>query len=95
MQAKIIDFASDKIVKSLQKIEKNDVKNAFSNLSSKLSKKGKKRAAKKNAAIKESNEEGCELLKNESYKDVKKSEKVISIEDDECSSVDGSSIHAP
>lgn len=95
MQAKIIDFASDKLVKSLKKIEKNDVKNAFSTLSSKFSKDDKKPAAKKNSAIEESNEESCELLKNESYEDVKKSKKVNSIEDDECSSVDGSSIYAP
>lgn len=36
MQAKIIDFASDKIAKSLQKIEKEDVMNAYSKVSSKI-----------------------------------------------------------
>lgn len=36
MQAKIIDFASDKLAKSLQKIEKEDVMNAYSKVSSRI-----------------------------------------------------------
>jgi hypothetical protein len=35
MQAKIIDFASDRLVKSIQKIDKNDVKRVMTNLSGK------------------------------------------------------------
>lgn len=83
MQAKIIDFASDKIVKSLQKIEKNDVKNAYSSLSSKLRKNKRKKSLKKNVT---NNGEYCE---NQSEYP-KQSETVVLIEANGESSVDGS-----
>lgn len=38
MQARIIDFASDKIAKKLNTIDKDDVRNLYSNISSKLRK---------------------------------------------------------
>ena len=41
MQAKIFDFASDKIVKSLNKIDKQDIQNVFSKVSSKFERKDK------------------------------------------------------
>jgi hypothetical protein len=63
MQAKIIDFASDKLVKSLRKIDKDDVKNAYANISSKL-RKGKSSATKDGAKV-TSSEEYCEMLKDE------------------------------
>lgn len=62
MQAKIIDFASDKISKSLKKIEKDDVKNAYKSISSKL-RKGEKSATK--GAKVTSSEEYCEMLREE------------------------------
>jgi hypothetical protein len=63
MQARIIDFASDKLVKSLKKIEKDDVKNAYANISSKL-RKGKSSATRDGAKV-TSSEEYCEMLKKE------------------------------
>lgn len=63
MQAKIIDFASDKLVKSLKKIEKEDVKNAYANISSKL-RKAKNSEAKSGAKV-TSSEEYCDMLKEE------------------------------
>lgn len=67
MQAKIIDFASDKFVKSLKKIEKEDVKNAYAKISSKLRK--EKTSATKSGANRAKNvtssEEYCEMLKGE------------------------------
>lgn len=41
MQAKILDFASDKIVKSLNRIDKQDIKNVVSKVSSKFGRKDK------------------------------------------------------
>ena len=53
MQARIIDFASDKIVKSLGKIDKDDVKNIYSSLSSKFTKEGN---SSKSVTVKEENQ---------------------------------------
>src|SRR5690349_20457296 len=53
MQARIIDFASDKIVKSLGKIDKDDVKNIYSSLSSKFTKEGN---SSKSVTVKEVNQ---------------------------------------
>lgn len=68
MQAKIIDFASDKIAKTLNKIDKNDVKSAVTSV--------KDRWQNRNATDKisksvenlnniKSSEEYCDMLKNE------------------------------
>lgn len=60
MQAKIIDFASDRIAKSLSKINKEDVRSAYSTISSKLRKKPKEDLGKVS-----SSEEYCEMMKKE------------------------------
>lgn len=62
MQAKIIDFASDKISKSFKRIEKDDVKNAYKSISSKL-RKGEKSATKGVKVT--SSEEYCEMLRKD------------------------------
>lgn len=75
MQAKIIDFASDKIAKKLNKIDKNDVKSAVESvkdrwLNRKLSDKNSKSADNLNNVT--SREEYCDMLKNEFKLDDKK-----------------------
>ncbi|CAO1332195.1 unnamed protein product [Diamesa tonsa] len=75
MQAKIIDFASDKIAKKLNKIDKNDVKSAVTSvkerwLNRKLSDKNSKSADNLNTVT--SREEYCDMLKNEFKLDDKK-----------------------
>lgn len=55
MQTRILDFASDKIAKSLSKIDKDDVMNAYSSISSKFRKDRKV----------SSHEEYCDMLKKE------------------------------
>lgn len=60
MQAKILDFASDKLVKSLGKIEKDDILSAYSSISSKFRKDPKVDAGKVS-----SHDEYCDMLKNE------------------------------
>ena len=68
MQAKIIDFASDKIAKTFNKIDKNDVKNAVTNVKGRwqnrnASDKNSKSADNLNNVT--SREEYCDMLKNE------------------------------
>lgn len=75
MQAKIIDFASDKIAKKLNKIDKNDVKSAVESvkdrwLNRKLSDKNSKSADNLNNVT--SREEYCDMLENEFKLDDKK-----------------------
>lgn len=68
MQAKIIDFASDKIAKTLNKIDKNDVKSAVTSVKGRWQ---NRNASDKNLKPAEnsknvtSQEEHCDMLKNE------------------------------
>ncbi|CAO1342039.1 unnamed protein product [Diamesa serratosioi] len=68
MQSKIIDFASDKIAKTLNKIDKNDVKKAVTGMQGRWQ---KRNAIDKNAKSVDdlnketNNEEYCDMLKNE------------------------------
>ena len=99
MQAKIIDFASDKIAKSLQKIEKEDVMNAYSKVSSKIRR--NKYLVKKDEKVTNRIEENCEMLKK-SETDItpdlnldkiekvdKKPETIMKIENDDEGNTDG------
>lgn len=68
MQAKIIDFASDKIAKTLNKIDKNDVKSAVTSvkgrwLNRNASDKNSKSVENSNNVT--SQEENCDMLNNE------------------------------
>lgn len=68
MQAKIIDFASDKIAKTLNKIDKNDVKNAVTNVKGRWqNRSGSIKNSKSADNLKNvtSSEEYCDMLKNE------------------------------
>lgn len=65
MQAKIIDFASDKLVNALHKIDKNDVKKAMTNISGKVSGKNSQGSANPGTNRVTSSEEYCAMLKNE------------------------------
>lgn len=58
MQARIIDFASDKFVKSLGKIDKEDVKSFYSTLSSKF---GKENGSSSKSVKKENENEGRQI----------------------------------
>lgn len=68
MQAKIIDFASDKIAKTLNKINKNDVKNAVTNVKGRWqNRSGSIKNSKSADNLKNvtSSEEYCDMLQNE------------------------------
>lgn len=90
MQAKIIDFASDKITKSLQKIEQNDVKNAFNSIGSKF--RSMKSSANKTVIVSANEKYGDSMKFEDNFPQTKKSdepEKLILTESSEYSSADG------
>jgi hypothetical protein len=79
MQAKIIDFASDKLVSALQKIDKKDVHKVMTNISGKVQSKNDK--AKADVT---SSDEYCAMLQKEFVflpNDVRKDKTVLEIED--------------
>ena len=65
MQARIIDFASKKVVNSLRKIEKDDVKKAFASVHSKFKKSQNKKKQNSMKLKVTSKEKYCEMLKEE------------------------------
>ena len=65
MQAKIIDFASDRIVNALHKIDKKDVKKAMTNISSKVQSRSSQAPSNPPLDRVTSSEEYCAMLKNE------------------------------
>jgi hypothetical protein len=62
MQAKIIDFASDRLVNALQKIDKNDVKKVMTNVSNKVQSKSSNQPPLDRVT---SSDEYCAMLRNE------------------------------
>ncbi|KAL7049558.1 hypothetical protein ACKWTF_003760 [Chironomus riparius] len=65
MQAKIIDFASDRLVNALQKIDKNDVKKVMTNVSNKVQSKNSKAPSNPPLDRVTSSDEYCAMLRNE------------------------------
>lgn len=61
MQARIIDFASDKFVKTLGKIDKDDVKKFYSSLSSKFGSSSKSDTKEEVEASQRKNENEIEI----------------------------------
>lgn len=90
MQAKIIDFASDKIAKTLNKIDKKDVKKAVTSVKGRWQ--NRNSSDKKSKSVDNLNnvtcsEEYCDMLRNEFKLDeknttaaIKKEEKILQIE---------------
>lgn len=96
MQAKIIDFASDKIAKSLQKIDKEDVMNAYSKVSSRIRR--NKYLLKKDQNTGTKSDENNEMLekveidtKAEKSKKLIEAEAILVIENDDGLNTDGKS----
>lgn len=97
MQAKIIDFANEKILKQLKKIEEND--HEFLSLNSKFRLK-KKRKKKEKVRRENSDSTSNGDMVNGEYsfpqnENDKKSEEQLLIEENEFSSVDGNFQYAP
>lgn len=66
MQAKFIDFASDKLVNALQKIDKNDVKKVMTNVSNKVQSKSSQAPSNPRPLDRvTSSDEYCAMLRNE------------------------------
>ncbi|KAG5678185.1 hypothetical protein PVAND_007878 [Polypedilum vanderplanki] len=85
MQTKIIDFASDKLVTALHKIDKKDVQKVMTNISEKLQSKNQQTTSTKvNGDCVTSSDEYCAMLKNEfifSQFDPSKSKKKLDIDE--------------
>jgi len=64
MQAKIIDFASDKLVNQLSKLEKNDVQKAMTSVSQRFQRKPPAPPPPASSNVK-SSEEYCAMVQNE------------------------------
>lgn len=94
MQAKIIDYASGKIAKSLQKIDKDDVVKAYSKVSSKVRR--NKYLIKKDEKVTNTEEkwEMLEISENDSKSDKnvkidKQLETLIKVKSDDDSHIEG------
>lgn len=76
MQAKMVDFASGRIAKSLNKIDKNDVRNVILKL------RKQERVSQKDFSMVNSSEDYCEMLKKE-WPDLRNKQKEIQQENEQ------------